>query len=66
MKPYLLIVWEEGAPEGGTGDWIGAFSTHAEAKAEGERLTEFERDPLAVVSGDNYQIVDVRGWTGGE
>jgi len=66
MKPYLLIVWHLYYPKGGTDDWVATFATHAEAKAEGEKLTSQQPDPLRVTSGEDYQVVDLRDWTGGE
>ena len=72
-KPYLLIAGDYYYPSADTGDWIGCFETHEEAKAQVEVKKETSKlfrngRTYYVVNGhgdrkfDWYEIVDLRCW----
>jgi hypothetical protein len=71
IKNFLLIAGDNYYPESGTDDWIAAFETHEEAKAE--VVTEPSCDPSVterwwgahLIRGchyDWYEIVDINKW----
>lgn len=65
-KPYLLMAGDRYYPSDGTGDWIGCFSTYAQAREQ-----VVVRDNQCIVKGwvygdrtcDWFEIIDLREWT---
>ena len=74
MKKFLLIAGENYYPEAGTGDWIAAFETEEDTKAEvaiiqPEDVTtgiynyNFDRFLIRGCKYDWYKIVNLEEWT---
>ena len=68
-KPYLLIAGDCYYPSASTGDWIGCFSTHEEAKAQvevKERHVYYTKGKNKGEIKSTHRDYNVKGWTYGD